>query len=86
MLRIVQLVNGLRPSNKWNVRQQVFSSYCTNSHVHALLVNGHRLATNSYAHEWDFVVPCFLHQHGELSLASYIGNAGMSTSINFRLP
>ena len=42
MLRIVQFMNGVRPSNKWPVRQWVYS-YCTNCHARALFVNGHRL-------------------------------------------
>ena len=45
-----------------------FSSYCTNCHVHALFINGHRLATNSHVHDRDIVVPHFLCQYGELSL------------------
>ena len=43
MHRIVQFVNGVRPSNKRPVHQQVYFIYCTNSHVCAPFVNGHRL-------------------------------------------
>ena len=43
MLTNVQIVNGLRPSNKWPVRQRVFLA--TNSHVRALLVNARRKVT-----------------------------------------
>ena len=56
MLRIVKFLNGLRPS-------MGYPSYCTNCHVHALFVNGRRLATSSHMHEWAFIVPCFLGQH-----------------------
>ena len=54
MLRTVQFMNGLRPSNKWPVCSPVcqlaYSSYCTNCHICALFVNGHRLATNGHVH------------------------------------
>ena len=43
MLRTVQFMNGLRPSNKWPVHQRVYFSYCTYCHVRALFVNGHTL-------------------------------------------
>ena len=42
MLRTVQFVNRLRPQNQWPVHQWVYSSYCTNCHIHALFVNEHR--------------------------------------------
>ena len=51
-LEFVKFVNGVRPSNKWPVRQQVYFSYCINCHDCALLVNGHRLATNGDVPEW----------------------------------
>ena len=86
MLRIVQLVKGLRPSIQTNgMFVNGFFSFCTNRHFRALFVNGHRLATNSHIHEWDFVVPRFL-PTGEFSLASSTGKAGTSLSINVRLP
>ena len=51
----------------------VFFSFChTNCHVRALFINGHRLGSNSHVHEWDVVVPCFLHQHGLDSLAWWV--------------
>ena len=61
MLRTVRFVNGVRPSKKWSVNEQVYSSYCTNCHVHALFVKGHRLAASSHIHELDVVSPwaCF---------------------------
>ena len=76
MIRIVQLVNGLRLSNKWPVDQHIYFSYCTYFNVGALFVNGHRLASIGYVHEWDVVAPRFLYQNGELSLASSTGKAG----------
>ena len=56
------LLDRLRPSRKWPVCQQVYSSYCTNCHVHhALFVNGHRLPTIINVRELDVIVPwpCF---------------------------
>ena len=77
MHRIVQFVNGVGSSNKWPVHQRVYFSYvyCTNCHVRALFVNGHRLASNGHVHQWDVVAPRFLRQNGELSLTSATGNA-----------
>ena len=71
MLRIVQFVKRLTHSNKWRVRQRFFTSYiyCTNCHVRALFVNGHRLANNCHVHEWDVVVSRFFRQHGLERLA-----------------
>ena len=84
LLRTVQFVNGLRPSNKWPVHQRIYPSYCIlshscpvhqrahrlpiNCHVRALFVNGHRKATNCHVYVWDIVATRFLWQHGELSL------------------
>ena len=76
MLRIVQFVNSLRPSNKWPVHHWVYFYYCTSCHVHALFVNGHRLARIGHVHEWDVVVPSFLSQNGEFNLVSSTGIAG----------
>ena len=83
ILRFVQFLNGVRPLNKqpvhqWASSQQVYFSYCTNCHLHALFVNGHRLhvASNGNVHKLDAVAPHFLSQNGELSLASSTGNAG----------
>ena len=87
MRKIVQFVNRLRPSNKWPVRQRVYStcSYSTNYYVRAraLFVNRDRQATSGHVHEWDIVAPCFVRQHRELSLASSAVNAGTYTSIHF---
>ena len=81
MHRIVQLVNGVRPSNKWPVHQRVYLSYCTNCHVRALFVNLHRLASNGRVHECDVVAARFLRQNGEHCLMCSTGNA-----YNVRIP
>ena len=63
-LRSVKFVNGLTPSNKWPVRQRVYSSYCILSHswpacqrafsiaikrhVRALFVNGMGRRSNTF--------------------------------------
>ena len=84
MLRIVQFMNELRPSNKCRIQQWFFSSYCTNCHVHALSVNA-----GSDVYEWDVVVPCFLRHatwRAKPGSSTCTGNTGTSASINFRLP
>ena len=88
MLRTVQFVNGLlgHQANGLFVNGLIYSSYPTNCHVHALFVNGIDEPTNSHVHEWDVILRHFLHQYGELSLASSTGNAGTYTTIKFQLP
>ena len=49
----------------------------------------YRLRFPSYSpdvHEWDVILPHYIRQHGELSLASSTCNVDTSTSINFQLP
>ena len=64
LLKIIQVVNGLFVGHQTNsVFINGFSSYCSNCHVCALFINGHRLAINSHVRERDVVLPCVLRQH-----------------------
>ena len=77
MLRICTVREWSRPSNKWPVHQRVHVfGYCTNCHVCALFINGHRLASNGHVNKCDVIAPRFLRKNGELSLVNSTGKAG----------
>ena len=64
----VQVMNWLRPLNKWTVCQLAILVTVYNSHICAPLINKLRLASPIY--EWNIVAPWSFHRYGELHMAS----------------